>query len=393
MDTRRKFLQFLAASPLLAGRDAMAQAVGADGLDPVTLQIDKPEHALDIGDLQRVAKKNIPPAHWGYLITGVDGEQTLRANQEAYAQWQLHTRRLIDISKIDMSVEIFGTRYNSPIYLNPLHGQKAYHPDGELAAARAAKKHNQLQILATGTSTAVEEVAKAREAPIWFQLYTGDSLEYATKLIKRAASAGCPAIAVTVDRPIPRNTPTQERWRRLDKRNCLECHAGGDRSPMQQGMEGIDAGSRPKMTWDFMRRLRDATKQKLLVKGIEVGEDAELAVKYGFDGVIVSNHGGRAFESGRSTIESLPEVVKAVNGKAMVFVDGGVRRGTDVLKALALGATAVGIGRPYIWGMGAFGEAGVSRALEILNLELNNAMVGVSARTLKEITPAAIRRA
>jgi isopentenyl diphosphate isomerase/L-lactate dehydrogenase-like FMN-dependent dehydrogenase len=148
----------------------------------------------------------------------------------------------------------------------------------------------------------------------------------------------------------------------------------------------------PSLTWDFVRRLKDGTKMKVLVKGLESGEDAALAVKYGADGVIVSNHGGRATETGRATLESLPEVVAAVKGRVPVLVDGGVRRGTDALKALALGATAVGIGRPYIWGLGAFGQAGVERTLDLLNNELRLAMVGVGARSLREITPGAVIR-
>jgi len=151
-------------------------------------------------------------------------------------------------------------------------------------------------------------------------------------------------------------------------------------------------GSTSSLTWDFIRRLRDSTRMKVLVKGLESGSDAALAVKYGADGVIVSNHGGRATEDGRATLESLPEVVAAVRGRVPVLVDGGVRRGTDALKALALGATAVGIGRPYIWGLGAFGQTGVERTLDLLNNELRLAMVGVGARSLKEITPAAVIR-
>jgi isopentenyl diphosphate isomerase/L-lactate dehydrogenase-like FMN-dependent dehydrogenase len=148
----------------------------------------------------------------------------------------------------------------------------------------------------------------------------------------------------------------------------------------------------PALTWDFIRRLKDATRMKVLVKGLESGEDAALAVKYGCDGVMVSNHGGRATETARGTLESLPEVVAAVKGRIPVLVDGGVRRGTDALKALALGATAVGIGRPYIWGLGAFGQDGVERTLDVLNNELRLAMGGVGARTLKEITAAALIR-
>lgn len=396
MDDRRAFLRFLAASPLLAGgmaRDALAQAAPEEPLAA------NPREALDVFDLERVAHKSIPPAHWGYLMTGVDGEETLKANREAFARYQLRTRRLVDVSKLDMGVELFGTRYATPIFLCPLGSQRAFNPEAESGVARAAKDRGALQILSTVSSTAVEDVAKARGGPIWFQLYTTNDLDVAIRLAKRAEAAGCPAIAVTVDLPAGRNTETLSRAVRADTRQCTACHApGGSQMATRPIFEGINAGmllnSSASLTWDFIRRLKDATRMKVLVKGLESGEDAALAVKYGCDGVMVSNHGGRATETARGTLESLPEVVAAVRGRIPVLVDGGVRRGTDALKALALGATAVGIGRPYIWGLGAFGQPGVERTLDLLNNELRLAMAGVGARTLKEITPAAlIRRA
>ena len=393
MDDRRAFLRFLAASPLYAG---LPLAGGALGQTPDPL-VDKAGDALDVFDLEKVAHRNVPVAHWGYLMTGVDGEETLRANREAYARFQLRTRRLVDVSKLDMSVELFGTRYASPIFLCPLGSQRAFQAEGEVAVARAAKARGALQILSTVSSTAVEDVAKARGAPIWFQLYTTNDLDVAIRLAKRAEAAGCTAIAVTVDLPAGRNTETLARAVRADTRTCTACHApGGSQMATRPIFSGINAGmllnSTPSLTWDFIRRLKDATKMKVLVKGIESGEDAALAVKHGCDGVMVSNHGGRATETARGTLESLPEVVAAVKGRIPVLVDGGVRRGTDALKALALGATAVGIGRPYIWGLGAFGQPGVERTLDLLNNELRLAMAGVGARNLREIRPAALIR-
>ncbi|MFL5297528.1 MAG: alpha-hydroxy acid oxidase [Phenylobacterium sp.] len=397
MDNRRAFLRFLAASPLLAGtmaRDALAQGAPAADLDAL---VTRAGDALDVFDLERVARRNIPPAHWGYLSTGVDGDETLRANREAFAHWQLKTRRLVDVSKLDMGVTLFGTRYASPIFLCPLGGQRSFHPDGELGSARAAKGRDALQVLSTVTSTSVEDVIKARGAPVWYQLYTTSNLDVAIRLVKRAEAAGCTAVAVTVDLPAGRNTETATRLARIDTRTCTACHAPGGSDfrtrPMFSGIDGAGlATTSPALTWDFIRRLKDATRMKVLLKGLETGEDAALAVKYGADGVIVSNHGGRATETGRATLDCLPEVVKAVRGRIPVLVDGGVRRGSDALKALALGATAVGIGRPYIWGLGAFGEAGVDRTLALLNNELRLAMVGVGARSLSEITPAALIR-
>jgi isopentenyl diphosphate isomerase/L-lactate dehydrogenase-like FMN-dependent dehydrogenase len=393
MGQRRAFLKFLAASPLYAGLPLAARAFGQAG-DPL---VGKAADALDVFDLEKVAQRNIPPAHWGYLMTGVDGEETLNANRAAYGRYQLRTRRLVDLSKLDMSMELFGTRYASPIFLCPLGSQRAFQAEGELGSARAAKARNVLQILSTVSSTSVEDVIKARGAPVWHQLYTTNDLDVAIRLAKRAEAAGCPAIAVTVDLPIGRNTETATRLARTDQRTCAACHQPGVSNMVTRPMfSGIDArmllNSSPGLTWDFIRRLKDATRMKVLVKGLESGEDAALAVKHGCDGVMVSNHGGRATETGRATLECLPEVVAAVKGRIPVLVDGGVRRGTDALKALALGATAVGIGRPYIWGLGAFGQEGVERTLDLMNNELRLAMGGVGARSLKEITPAALIR-
>ncbi len=398
MSDRRDFLRFLAASPLYAGLPWAAQALAqAPDAEPM---VTRAQDALDVFDLEKVASKTIPMSHWGYLMTGVDGEETLRANREAYAHWQLRTRRLVDLSKMDMSVELFGHRYASPIFLCPLGYQKAFNPGGEVAVARAAKTRDALQILSTVSSTSIDDVIKAREAPIWYQLYTTNNLDVAIKLVKQAEAAGAIAVAMTVDLPIGRNTETATRLARADTRTCTSCHGPTGPSmtgrPMFAGLglSGPLVNATPALTWDFIRRLKDATNMKVLVKGLESGEDAALAVKYGCDGVMVSNHGGRATETARGTLESLPEIVAAVKGRIPVLVDGGVRRGTDALKALALGATAVGIGRPYIWGLGAFGQEGVERTMDVLNNELRLAMGGVGARRLKEITPAAlIRRA
>jgi isopentenyl diphosphate isomerase/L-lactate dehydrogenase-like FMN-dependent dehydrogenase len=331
------------------------------------------------------------------MSTGVDGEETLRANREAYSRYQLRTRRFVDVSKMDMSIELFGTKFNSPILLCPVGGQKAFYLQGEVAVAKAAKARGHLQILSTVTSSAVEDVIEARGGPIWYQLYTTNSFDVTTKLVKRAEAAGCPAVAVTVDLPAGRNTETATRLARLDTRTCTGCHgpAGSDfgTRPMFKGIDtkGLTTNSNS-LTWDFIKRLKDVTKMKVLIKGLDTREDAALAVQNGADGIVVSNHGGRATETSRGTLEALPEVVQEVRGRIPVFIDGGVRRGTDVLKALALGATAVGIGRPYIWGLGAFGQAGVDRVLEILNNELKLAMVGVGARSVREISSASIMR-
>ncbi len=304
---------------------------------------------------------------------------------------------MVDVSKVDLSVRLFGEQFNSPIVLCPLGAQRAFHPEGEIAVARAAKARGNLQILSTVTSTGVEDVIAARGAPVWFQLYTTSSFDATTKLVKRAEAAGCPAVAVTVDLPAGRNTETAVRLARTDTRTCTACHAPTGSAfssrPMFSRIDltGLQITSST-LTWDFIKRLRDITRMKILIKGLEAGEDAELAVANGADGVIVSNHGGRATDTGRGTLDCLPEIAAAVHGRVPIILDGGVRRGTDVLKALALGASAVGIGRPYIWGLGAYGQPGVDRVLELLDNELRLAMVGVGARNLHEITRASVIR-
>jgi 4-hydroxymandelate oxidase len=398
MNTRRAFLSFLAASPLFASRGflsssfAQMPASAGDGL------IVRASEALDVFDFEPVAHRNIPPAHWGYLVSGVDGEDTLKANRAAFSRYQLQARRMIDVSKIDLSIELFGEKFTSPIILCPLGAQRAFHPDAEIAVAKAAKARGHLQILSTVTSTGVEDVVAARGAPVWFQLYTTSSFEVTTKLVKRAEAAGCPAVAVTVDLPAGRNIETALRLARTDTRTCTSCHApNGSAFASRPMFSQIDATglqiTSSSLSWDFIKRLRDVTKMKILVKGLESAQDAELAVANGADGIIVSNHGGRATDTGRGTLECLPEIAAAIRRRVPIILDGGVRRGTDVLKALALGATAVGIGRPYIWGLGAYGQSGVDRVLELLDNELTLAMVGVGARNLREITHASVVRA
>lgn len=394
MSDRRAFLKFLAASPLFAGIPAMLDAFAQEST------LATAEAALDVFDFEAAARKVVPPAHWGYMASGVDGEDTLRANREGFTRYQLRPRRFVDVSRIDLSTELFGMKLASPIVLCPVGGQRAFHAEGEIAAARAAKAKGHLQILSTQSSSSVEDVIKARGGPIWFQLYTTNNFDVTTRLVKRAEAAGCPVVAVTVDLPAGRNTETATRLRQLDNRVCANCHTVGPTGIPQGGLstrpmfagintQGVGITS-PSLTWDFIKRLKDVTKMKVVIKGLETREDAVLAVENGADGIIVSNHGGRATETGRATIEALPEVVQGVGGRIPVLVDGGVRRGTDVFKALALGASAVGIGRPYIWGLSAFGQQGVERVLDIVNNELRLAMVGCGTRSLKEITSASI---
>ena len=379
---RRRFLTFLASSPLFALSASgawsalveSAQAAESDG--PTRALIASTNDALNVFDFELVARQKLPPAHYGYLATGVDDDATLLANRTGFSKIQIRARRLVDVSRIDTSTELFGTTWKTPIVLAPVGSQKAFHADGEMASARAAGGRGHLQILSTGSTTSVENVTSAWRGPIWYQLYPTDTWRITQALVKRAERAGCPVLVLTVDLPFGRNTETEVRFRQSDTRQCASCHQPGwvgyfRRKPMFDGLDltGVSMAA-PGLTWEVVRRLRDITKLKLVLKGIETREDAELAVRHGVDGIIVSNHGGRAQEGGRGTIECLPEVVDGVQGKLPVLIDGGFRRGTDIFKALALGARGICIGRPYIWGLAAFGQAGVDKVLDILTREL-----------------------
>jgi isopentenyl diphosphate isomerase/L-lactate dehydrogenase-like FMN-dependent dehydrogenase len=402
MSDRREFLKFLAGSPLLLASPAWLEAfTQAPTSQAAAATLASAADALDVYDFEAKARRVLPPAHWGYIATGTDGEETLRAHPRGFDRYQLRVRRFVDVSRNDMGMEIFGQTFASPIMLCPVGSQRAFHAEGELAAARAARARGQLQILSTQSSTAIEDVARARGGSgLWYQLYTTNNWDVTTKLLQRAEAAGCPVVAVTVDLPAGRNTLTDQRMARVDTRACASCHgAAGPAAdgraagvkPMFAGidMKGVTLTSAT-LTWDFVKRVKDVTKMKVLIKGLESGDDAALAVSSGADGIIVSNHGGRATESGRPTIDALPEVVQGARGRIPVLLDGGVRRGTDVFKALALGATAVGIGRPYLWGLSSFGQAGVERVLQILDTELRLAMVGCGTVALKDITAKSI---
>jgi len=392
--SRRAFMRFVAGSPLLpmmgfsacAPADADQSAVSGSGgrssdtPDPLARLVSSPADALNVFDFRDVASQVLPPAHYGYLATGVDGDETLRANRTGFERFDLRSRRLVDVSRIDMSVNLFGERWETPIVLAPAGSQKAFHPEGELAVARASSARGHHQILSTVTTTSVEDVNAARSRPVWYQLYPTSDWSVTQALLRRAEAAGCTAVVLTVDLPVDSNRETLRRAIRTDERDCTQCHEPGPtawlrRKSMFEGLEMANVEfATPWMTWDFIARLRDTTDMRVLVKGVVRDDDARRCLEYGADGIIVSNHGGRAEAAGRSTIESLPEVVGAVGGRVPVLVDSGFRRGTDVLKALALGADAICIGRPYLWGLAAFGQPGVEKVLELLTAELQLAM-------------------
>jgi 4-hydroxymandelate oxidase len=296
-----------------------------------------------------------------------------------------------------MSVEILGARFDSPIVIAPTGSNRAFHPDGEVAVAKAAKAGNHLQILSTVATTSIEDAIAARGAPVWFQLYTTQRWEIAEALVKRAEAAGAPAIAVTLDVRSFAKWETFIRLRRTDTRDCGSCHGMNDYLERKPNFAGINLGgvsgtAVTNLTWDAVKRLRDTIKVKLVLKGILTPEDAKLAADAGIDAIVVSNHGGRVEDGVGATIGMLPEIVEAVGGRMPILVDSGFRRGSDIVKALAIGAQAVCIGRPYLWGLGAFGQPGVERVLAILRAETRTAMQQLGAPSLKELTPGMVRR-
>ena len=406
--SRRSFLRLLAGSPAVAasamagvsrtpgpGEPALSLPELLESLEENENLISSPKDAINVFEFEPVARQKLPPAHFGYLTTGVDDDATLRANRDGFTRYEIRVRRLIDVSKIDMAVELFGTTWKTPVVLDPAGSQRAFHPEGELAVARAARSKGHLQILSTTTTTSVEDVVEARGEPVWYQLYAASEWNVSRTMVKRAEAAGCPVLVLTVDQLGGTNRETLKLSQREDKRECNVCHdrssmqASSQRKPMFAGLDLKGVRFQPaNITWDYVRRLKDATPMKLVIKGIVTREDAELSVMHGADGIICSNHGGRAEASGRSSIESLPEVLEGAAGRIPVLVDGGFRRGTDIFKALALGAKAVCMARPYLWGLAAFGQEGVEAILDILARELELMMRYAGTSSVGKITRA-----
>src|SRR5215470_7256779 len=354
---RRQFLHFLAGSPLLTATSAgtiasllaatshqlLAQsydvlrgsrrALGPDGI------ITAPADALDVFEFEPAAKKAVlsetaplgsAPAHWGYLESGVEGDVTRDVNHTAYARYNIRVRRLIDARKVDTSVKIFGETWSSPIFLCPVSSLGAYDPEAGVTVARAAAKRGHQMMLSTVDNASIVDVNKAHGWPAWFMLYPTDDWNVTRALVQRAESAGSPAIVLTVDRQGGRNTEDLFRERRHDKRDCTGCHTPGFTNEVSRKANFSDINEtkvtnlhRASNTWDFSDRLREIVKSKLVLKGIMTGEDAKEAMRHGVDGIQVSNHGGRAEESGQATIGVLVEVVDAVNGRVPVLIDGG----------------------------------------------------------------------
>jgi 4-hydroxymandelate oxidase len=410
--SRRQFFKMLAGSPLLAliyptlspgwqrslRKEIAAQAPA--GTNPnVYLErqlegqlIDSVDEAVNVWDFEQVAHANNLPEHWAYIHMGVDDFETRRANREGFLRLQLRPKRLgVDTARLDTSVTLFGRKWDTPLVLCPVAALEAYHTEGESGAARAAKARGILQIQSNQSSQGYEQIMEARGEPQWFQLYATPDWNANKRLLDRVAKAGCPVLVWTVDllggsnRELQRRTLGSQEYNRPLCQNCHN-HKEGYQRPMRRGMDG-PAGPRHPYDLAYIKRLKDVAPWKVVVKGIVTGEEADQAVEAGADGIFVSNHGGRAENSMRATIDSLPEVVAAVKRRVPVLIDSGVRRGADVFKALALGADAVGIGRPYVWGLGAFGQQGVDKVIQLVLDEFRMVMRQTRTAKLKDIGP------
>ena len=331
---------------------------------------------VNVADFERLAAEAIEPGALGYFAGGAGDERTLRENVAAYGRWRLRPRMLVDVGEVTTATTVLGTPVASPIGVAPVAFQRLAHPDGEPAMARAAAATGSLMCLSTiATATPREVCDAAPDGQRWFQLYLFKDRGVTMALAEEAIDCGYSAIALTVDAP-------RAGRRERDIRNAfvvppevrvpsLDAATGGS-APMS--IHEVFARVDPTLTWKDLDRLCSEVDVPVLVKGVLTAEDARLAVEHGVGGVIVSNHGGRQLDGVRASLDALPEVVEEVDGRVEVLVDGGIRRGTDALVALALGARAVLVGRPALWGLAAGGEAGAQRVLELLRDELELAL-------------------
>lgn len=338
-------------------------------------------------DFEPLAKKKIPSMGWEYLSAGAADELTLRWNTEAYQRIRIKPRVLVDVSHLDTRVTLFGQEHAFPILLAPVASQKLDHPDGELATARGASAANITMVLSSYSNTSLEDVFAAAKTPLWFQLYTQRDRGLTRELIQRADKTGYRAFCLTVDLPVSgaRNREERANVKFPPLPNLQGMKQSKEVAYLPTGLDIYGPVLDPTLTWKTLEWMRSFTNLPILVKGVLNPDDAELAVKAGASGIMVSNHGARNLDTLPATIDALPLVADRVAGRVPVLVDGGIRRGTDVLKALALGANAVLIGRPYVWGLGAEGETGVTKVVNILRKEFAMAMALTGRTSIKSI--------
>ncbi|HZT99365.1 MAG TPA: alpha-hydroxy acid oxidase [Ktedonobacteraceae bacterium] len=338
---------------------------------------------INVFEYEILARERMNPVYWDFYADGSDDEVTMRANQADFARIRLRPRVLVNVNQCDTSTSVLGLPVQMPILVAPTALHCLAHPEGECATARGAGAAGTLMIASTDATRTLEEIAQAASGPLWFQLYIYHSLKVAASMVRRAEVAGYQAIVLTVDLPVMGN---RERSKRhavpMPPPPLVEANFVG------VGEEGQE---RVPVTWETVDWLRSITTLPLLIKGILTAEDALLALEHGVSGIIVSNHGGRQLDGAVTSIEALPEIAEAVAGRCEVYMDGGIRRGTDVLKALALGAHAVLVGRPVLWGLTVDGADGVRQVLEILYTELERAMKLVGCPQLSSINRALVK--
>jgi 4-hydroxymandelate oxidase len=348
------------------------------------LKVDSPtdlSNIKNVFDFEKLSRRVMGEDALLYLNGGADDLKTVKLNSEAYQEIQIRARRLIDVTNVSTNVKLFGQTLENPIILSPVGFQKFFHPDGEIASAKASVKKNHQMIVSSVSNYSVNEIADQSQANLWFQLYPTVDRKVTKKLLERAEKAGCKVCVLTVDSPVLGNR--ERSGTTLSKlMEAKDLKMGNYEGILPEGTTFDDAG----MTWEIIEWLRANCDMKIVLKGIVTKEDAALSINHNVDGIIVSNHGGRQLESLRPTIDCLPEIVEEINGKIPILIDGGIRRGTDIFKALALGATAVCIGRPFCWGLGALGQQGVEMVLDILKAELIRDMQLAGTASIEKIS-------
>jgi isopentenyl diphosphate isomerase/L-lactate dehydrogenase-like FMN-dependent dehydrogenase len=332
---------------------------------------------VNVFDYEKLAQTRIAPPLWDFFQGGSDDEVTLRECRAAFERIKLRPRVLVDISAIDMRCSVLGTPVSMPLLIAPMASHCVAHPDGECATAQAAGRAGTLMIASTVATRTIEEIAEAASGPLWFQLYAYPTLKVAEMLVHRSEDAGYRAIVLTVDLPRVGN-------REKDRRNNITIPPAPYREANFVDVDKVGQAW-VTLTWDSLAWLRSVTSLPIILKGILTEEDARLAVEHGVDGIVVTNHGGRQLDTAIPGIEALPEIVEAVAGRCEIYFDGGIRRGTDILKALALGARAVLIGRPVLWGLAVNGADGAYSVLELFRKELEMAMALSGRPTLASI--------
>ena len=347
---------------------------------------------LNLHEVEVLAAQRLPRMAYDFFASGSCDEHTLSANQRAYGQIELRYRVLVDVHTRNLSTTVMGRRVSMPVLIAPMAFQQLAHPDGELATARAAAKAGTTMVVSTFATRTLEDIRQATGGDLWLQLYVFKDRELTRSLVQRAEAAGYSNLVLTVDAPIlgAREIDIKNRFCLPDgmaPANLATWPAGSSHTrPQSQLAEYFTASLDAGLTWKDLEWLRSLSRMPLLVKGIVRADDAVRAVDHGAAGVIVSNHGGRQMDTAPATIRVLPDIVDAIDGRAEVLVDGGVRRGTDVIKAVAYGAKAVLLGRPVLWGLSVGGEEGVTRVLDLLRCELDAAMALCGCPTVSAMT-------